>query len=91
MRDRQNDRVGRLQCVQFSQRHAVFVPGVRSIRQGIVHLHRKAERFQFADDIDDARIARIRNVLLEGQAEDGDDPSCPFRRSSPRTHSRAMR
>ena len=46
--------------------------------QRIVHLHLKAERFQLADDIDDARVARIRNILLEGQAEYRDDTSSPL-------------
>ena len=70
VRDRQNDRIRRPQRIEFGDGQAVFVLGVRRTCQGIVHLHLNAERFQFTDDVDDAGIARIRNILLEGQAED---------------------
>ena len=91
VRDRQDDGVGRLERIKLSQRHAIFVLGVRGIRQRIVHLHRQAEGLQLADDIDHAGIAGIRNVLLERQAEHGHDAALRLSAATARARIRARR
>src|SRR5437879_5189481 len=48
-----------------------------------MHLDRKTERFQFADDIDHARVTCIRHVLLEGQAEDSHNTTTAFPAQQP--------
>src|SRR3984893_10956550 len=40
-----------------------------------MHLYGEAKRLQFAYDTDHAGVARIRNILLESQAEYGDNTS----------------
>ena len=75
MRDREDDGIRRLQRVELGQRDTIFMPGVGSVRQRIMDLHREAERLELANDVDDTGIARVRHVFLEGQAEDGHNPA----------------
>src|SRR5882724_13678852 len=53
--------------------------GVRSIGHRVMHLDGQTKGLQFTDNIDHARVTRIRYVLLEGQAQYCDDttPALP--------------
>jgi hypothetical protein len=62
MGDRGNDGICRLQRVQLGQRHPKLMPGIGSVRQRIMDLHREPKRLKLANDVDDAGVARVRNV-----------------------------
>src|SRR6266436_6883210 len=49
------------------------MPGVCGIRHRVMYLDDHTKGLQFADDIDHARVTRIRHVLLESQAQYCDD------------------
>src|SRR6185437_561575 len=71
MRDRQHHRIGGLQCLERCQLDTVFAARIGGVGHWIVHLHDDAGRGQFAHNVDDFRIADIRHVFLEGEAENG--------------------
>src|ERR1700730_8538530 len=71
MRNGKHNSIGWKDHFQRHQLNAIFVHGVARQCQRVVHLDRGAERLQFTYDIDDPRIANIRDIFLEGQPKHG--------------------
>ena len=72
MRHRGNDGRRLRQVVPGGESNAVFVPRFARVRHGLMDDHARAVGFQLADHVDDARIAQIRAIFLEGEAQHDD-------------------
>ena len=69
MRDGQNDRVGRAQCFPRDNLDSVFARCLFRIGAGIVNLDREAVVFELANDVDDACVAQVGDILLEREPQ----------------------
>ena len=75
MAHRENNGIGRFEGMKLRQRDAVFMPCIGGVCEWVMDLHHQTERLKLVDNVDDAGIARVRDVLLEGQSKHGNDPA----------------
>ena len=70
MRDREDDRVGRLECFIGDQRRCrIRASPLPASASGSCTCTSTPDACQFAHDIDDLGVAGVRHVFLERQAE----------------------